>query len=61
MTPKSDTLFVSRRSVVQILMSVPALALFHESLPPTATAKPTRKAEGFVEVNGWILKRSEVA
>lgn len=46
-----------RRAILQALMAVPALSLFR-ALPP-APALPTD--DEIVEVNGWFLKRSEVA
>jgi hypothetical protein len=48
---------LSRRALMQALTALPALALFHSvARPPTRPA-----AEGVVEINGWILKRSDVA
>lgn len=50
----------TRRTILQALLSLPALALFSAHTADLADpGKP--QAEGFVEVNGWILKRSEVA
>lgn len=47
----------SRRSVLQAMLAVPAFALFQfETTPPAPS-----KADGFVEIDGWILKRSDVA
>lgn len=46
-----------RRTVLQALLAIPAFALFsHE----TADV-PVQRADGYVVVNGWVLKRSEVA
>jgi len=44
---------LSRRLMLQAFVAVPALSLFR------AFARPD--ADDTVEVNGWILKRSEVA
>ncbi|MET2829619.1 hypothetical protein [Mesorhizobium shangrilense] len=44
---------ISRRGVVQALVALPALSLFRK-LPDTAP-------DEIVEVNGWILKRSDLA
>ena len=59
---------ISRRTIVQALIALPALSLFR-TLPdadashsdPTR-ADPTRPDPNeIVEVNGWILKRSDLA
>ncbi|MBE7183202.1 MAG: hypothetical protein INR68_02200 [Methylobacterium mesophilicum] len=43
-----------RRALVQALMALPILAAFR-SAPPPASADET------VDVDGWILKRSDLA
>ena len=59
---------MSRRTIVQALIALPALSLFRT--PPDADAShsdPSRAdparadPDGIVEVNGWILKRSDLA
>ena len=45
---------MSRRSIVQALMALPALSLFRNQ---TAVVDP----DEIVEVNGWILRRSDLA
>ena len=49
---------ISRRAMVQALIAMPALQLFRK-LPADdgAHADP----DEIVEVNGWILKRSDLA
>lgn len=47
----------SRRAVLQVMLALPAFALFQSETVPAS--KP--KADGIVEINGWILKRSDVA
>jgi hypothetical protein len=50
----------TRRTILQAALSLPAFALF--STHTADLAKPEKpQAEGFVEINGWILKRSDVA
>ncbi|WP_421915137.1 hypothetical protein [Mesorhizobium sp.] len=44
---------MSRRAVVQALVALPALSLFRKL--------PDAPADEIVEVNGWILKRSDLA
>ncbi len=62
MTPKKTSLPLSRRAVVQAMMAAPALALFHENIATSSPAAVAAHApDGVVEINGWILKRSEVA
>lgn len=47
----------SRRTILQALLALPTFALFQ-----TGTARPPAPtAGGIVEINGWILKRSDVA
>ena len=45
---------MSRRSIVQALMALPALSLFRNQ---PAIVDP----DEIVEVNGWILRRSDLA
>ncbi|TGT69785.1 hypothetical protein EN802_24190 [bacterium M00.F.Ca.ET.159.01.1.1] len=45
---------MSRRAIVQALMALPALSLFRNQ---PAVAEP----DEIVEVNGWILRRSDLA
>ena len=49
---------ISRRTIVQALIALPALSLLHRQ-PDTqpSCADPNE----IVEVNGWILKRSDLA
>ncbi len=48
---------LSRRTILQAALSVPALALFQ-----SVVRSPEGPAvKGVVEINGWILKRSDVA
>jgi hypothetical protein len=59
---------MSRRTIVQALIALPALSLFRK-LPDAdaAYSDPTRAdptwadPNEIVEVNGWILKRSDLA
>ncbi len=44
---------LKRRTVLAALLALPALALLHRVIRPTASAD-------IVEVDGWILKRSDV-
>ena len=54
-----------RRMIVQALIALPALSLFRKL--PEANAYPSKAAPSeidpneIVEVNGWILKRSDLA
>lgn len=57
MAPTQATQPATRRTILQTLLSVPAFALFAANTAPSKQ-KP---ADEFVEVNGWILKRSELA
>lgn len=56
---------MSRRMIVQALIAVPALSLFRKL--PEADARPSQldpsqvDPNEIVEVNGWILKRSDLA
>lgn len=47
---------ISRRTVMQALLSLPALSLFARTQQETA-----HDPNEIVEVNGWILKRSDLA
>ena len=57
MAPNHTAPRATRRTILQALLSIPAFALF------TAHAAPSKEkaADELVEVNGWILKRSELA
>ena len=44
---------ISRRTIVQALIAVPALSLFRKL--------PEANPDEIVEINGWILKRSDLA
>jgi hypothetical protein len=44
---------MSRRTIVQALIALPALSLFRKL--------PDADPDAIVEVNGWILKRSDLA
>lgn len=43
----------SRRGILQALFAAPLFALFHE--------RKNSRSEELVEINGWILKRSDLA
>jgi hypothetical protein len=45
---------ISRRAIVQALIALPALSLFR-GRPAIANA------DEIVEINGWILRRSDLA
>jgi hypothetical protein len=49
---------ISRRAIVQTLLALPALSLFRRL--PDSDPHDTDPNE-IVEVNGWILKRSDLA
>ncbi|QND57912.1 hypothetical protein [Mesorhizobium huakuii] len=54
---------MSRRTLVRAMIALPALSLFRK-LPETdaAQASPSRADPNeIIEVNGWILKRSDLA
>ncbi|QND67525.1 hypothetical protein HB777_28715 [Mesorhizobium loti] len=54
---------LSRRTLVQALIALPALSLFRK-LPdadPSHTSASQVDPNEIVEVNGWILKRSDLA
>ena len=57
MAPTKIAPRATRRTILQALLSIPAFVLF------AAHAAPSREqpADELVEVNGWILKRSELA
>jgi hypothetical protein len=49
---------MSRRRLVQTLIGLPALSLFRK-LPDSGA--PDTDPNEIVEINGWILKRSDLA
>ncbi|MDX8534624.1 hypothetical protein RFM41_25475 [Mesorhizobium sp. VK25A] len=50
---------MSRRAIVQALIVLPALSLFRSR---TAPANPNEiDPDEIVEINGWILRRSDLA
>ncbi|WP_292565817.1 hypothetical protein [Mesorhizobium sp.] len=50
---------ISRRAIVQALITLPALSLFRN---PPAPANPDEiDRDEIVEINGWILRRSDLA
>lgn len=46
----------SRRAFLQVILALPAFAMFQSG----TVSAPKSKADGFIEVNGWILKRSDL-
>lgn len=54
---------ISRRTLVQALIAVPALSLFRKLPEANAARADVSRADPneIVEVNGWILKRSDLA
>lgn len=54
---------MSRRTLVQALIALPALSLFRKLPDADATHAGSSRADPdeIVEVNGWILKRSDLA
>jgi len=50
---------MSRRAIVQALVALPALSLFRTQ--SAVADPPSADPNEIVEVNGWILKRSDVA
>ena len=46
---------ISRRTIVQAVLALPALSLFRKMPEPVADP------DEIVEVNGWILKRRDLA
>lgn len=54
---------ISRRTLVRAMIALPALSLFRK-LPDAdanASGMPHANPDEVVEVNGWILKRSDLA
>ena len=52
---------MSRRTLVRAIIALPALSLFRK-LPEADAADPLRADPNeIVEINGWILKRSDLA
>ena len=49
---------ISRRAIVQALIALPALSLLRRQAD---TEPPCVDPNEIVEVNGWILKRSDLA
>jgi hypothetical protein len=50
---------ISRRTIVQALIALPALSLFRNQ---PAVADPDEIVpDEIIEVNGWILRRSDLA
>ncbi|RVC47936.1 MAG: hypothetical protein EOS65_15805 [Mesorhizobium sp.] len=49
---------MSRRAIVQALVALPALSLFRKQ---PVVDPPNADPNEIVEVNGWILKRSDLA
>lgn len=45
---------MSRRAIMQALITLPALSLFRSQ-------QPVVDADEIVEINGWILRRSDLA
>jgi hypothetical protein len=54
---------MSRRTIVQALIALPALSLFRKQPDADASQYDPNQADPneIVEVNGWILKRSDLA
>lgn len=50
----------TRRTILQAFLTLPAFALFNAHTADLPTPEKP-EAQGFVEINGWILKRSDVA
>ena len=50
---------MSRRAIVQALIALPALSLFRAQA--AVADPPSADPNEIVEVNGWILKRSDLA
>ncbi|CCV03894.1 conserved exported hypothetical protein [Mesorhizobium metallidurans STM 2683] len=49
---------MSRRTIMQALIALPALSLFRRL---SDADRPNADPDAIVEVNGWILKRSDLA
>ncbi|WP_292111674.1 hypothetical protein [Mesorhizobium sp.] len=47
---------MSRRAIVQALIALPALSLFRPAADPDEI-----DPDEIIEVNGWILRRSDLA
>lgn len=54
MTRQIENKTPSRRGFLQFLFSLPLFSIFAREIRPT-------KSEDIVEVDGWILKRSDIA
>ncbi|MDX8491095.1 hypothetical protein [Mesorhizobium captivum] len=50
---------MSRRTIVQALIALPALSLFRSQ--PAVPGPDETTPDEIIEVNGWILKRSDLA
>lgn len=50
---------MSRRAIVQALIALPALSLFRN--PPAPDNPDETDRDEIVEINGWILRRSDLA
>lgn len=50
---------MSRRAIVQALIALPALSLFRNQPSPANPDEIDR--DEIVEINGWILRRSDLA
>lgn len=50
---------MSRRAIVQALIALPVLSLFRTQA--AVADPPSADPDEIVEVNGWILKRSDLA
>ena len=50
---------MSRRAIVQALIALPALSLFRNQPAPANPDEIDR--DEIVEINGWILRRSDLA
>ncbi|WP_292331360.1 hypothetical protein [Mesorhizobium sp.] len=49
---------MSRRALVQALIALPALSLFRN--PPAPANPDAIDRDEIVEINGWILRRSDL-
>ncbi|MET3594066.1 MULTISPECIES: hypothetical protein [Mesorhizobium] len=50
---------MSRRTILQALITLPALSLFRHQVAVPSPDEIAR--DEIIEVNGWILKRSDLA
>ena len=50
---------MSRRAIVQALIALPALSLFRAQA--AVADPPSADPNEIVEINGWILRRSDLA